>query len=103
SPRSRHLRPPTVTPTVIEAPVGGVAQSNVIPSRARATLDVRLVPGLGSDAVAAEIDALCRRAEARAPGVAIEWRPINGFRLATRVETAEPLVQAMIKGVRQAT
>jgi succinyl-diaminopimelate desuccinylase len=103
SPRSRHLRPPTVTPTVIEAPVGGVAQSNVIPSSARATLDVRLVPGLGSDAVAAEIDALCRRAEERAPGVAIEWRPINGFRLATRVETAEPLVQAMIKGVRQAT
>ena len=103
SPRSRHLRPPTVTPTVIEAPVTGIGQSNVIPSSARATLDVRLVPGLDSELVTAEIDALCRRAEQRAPGVSIDWTPINGFRLATRVEPTEPLVQAMVRGVRQAT
>ena len=33
----------------------------------------------------------------------IEWRPVNGYRLATRVEKDEPLVRAMMKGVRQAT
>jgi len=88
---------------VIEAPVAGIGQSNVIPSSARATLDVRLVPGLESDVVSAEIDALCRRAEKRVPGVTVEWAPINGFRLATRVEASEPLVQAMVNGVRQAT
>ena len=101
SARSRHLRPPTVTPTVIKAPIEGVPQSNVIPSSACATLDVRLTPGPDADAVTAEIDALCRQAEKRCPGVRIEWKAINGFRLPTSVEAKEPLVRAMVKAVRQ--
>jgi len=101
--RSPHLRPPTVTPTVARAPVQGVEQSNVIPSMARAVLDVRLTPGPDAAAVAAEIDAACREATKRLPGVTIAWEPINGYRLATRVERSEPLVRAMVAGVRQAT
>jgi succinyl-diaminopimelate desuccinylase len=101
--RSRHLQPPTVTPTVIRAPVQGVPQSNVIPATAQATLDVRLTPGPDAAAVAKEIDVACRRAMDLCPGTTIEWRPINGFRLATRVERGEPLVRAMVRGVRQAT
>jgi succinyl-diaminopimelate desuccinylase len=103
STRCRHLRPPTVTPTVISAPLDGVPQSNVIPSRGHATLDVRLTPGLDADAVAAEIDALCRRAETRCPGARVEWTAVNGFRLATRVAVSEPIVGAMVKAVREAT
>jgi succinyl-diaminopimelate desuccinylase len=49
--RSRYLRPPTVTPTVMVAPIKGVPQSNVIPAVAQATLDVRLTPGPDADAV----------------------------------------------------
>jgi succinyl-diaminopimelate desuccinylase len=101
--RSPHLRPPTVTPTVVRAPVEGVPQSNVIPSAAHAVLDVRLTPGPDERTVAAEIDAACAAARARVPGVTIEWQPINGYRLATRVERSEPLVRAMVAGVRQAT
>jgi len=101
--RSPHLRPPTVTPTIARSPVQGVEQSNVIPSSARALLDVRLTPGPDEAAVAREIDAACRRAMARCPGSTIEWEPVNGFRLATRVERSEPLVRAMIAGVRRAT
>ena len=101
--KSPHLRPPTVTPTIARSPVQGVEQSNVIPSRARALLDVRLTPGPDEAAVAREIDAACRQAMARCAGSTIEWEPVNGFRLATRVERSEPLVQAMIAGVRQAT
>jgi succinyl-diaminopimelate desuccinylase len=33
----------------------------------------------------------------------VEWEPVNGFRLATRVERGEALVRAMVRGVRQAT
>jgi succinyl-diaminopimelate desuccinylase len=33
----------------------------------------------------------------------VEWQAVNGFRLATRVERSEPLVRAMMRGVRQAT
>jgi succinyl-diaminopimelate desuccinylase len=101
--RSPHLRPPTVTPTIVRAPVQGVEQSNVIPSGARALLDVRLTPGPDEAAVAREIDAACRAAMARCPGSRISWEPVNGFRLATRVERKEPLVRAMVTGVRQAT
>jgi len=101
--RSPHLRPPTVTPTVVRSPGHGVEQSNVIPSSARAILDVRLTPGPDEAAVTREIDLACRQAMARCPGSTIEWEPVNGFRLATRVERSEPLVKAMVAGVRQAT
>jgi succinyl-diaminopimelate desuccinylase len=101
--RSPHLRPPTVTPTIVQAPVQGLAQSNVIPSMAQVTLDVRLTPGPDAEAVAKEIDAVCQRAMEACPGATVEWQPVNGFRLATRVEKTQPLVRAMIKGVRQAT
>jgi succinyl-diaminopimelate desuccinylase len=101
--RSPHLRPPTVTPTVVQSPVEGVPQSNVIPSLAQATLDVRLTPGPDGDAVAKEIDVACQRAMDAVPGATVEWQAVNGFRLATRVERSEPLVRAMVRGVRQAT
>jgi succinyl-diaminopimelate desuccinylase len=101
--RSPHLRPPTVTPTIAQAPVQGAPQSNVIPSAAQATLDVRLTPGPDADAVAKEIDVACQRAREACPGATVEWRPVNGYRMATRVERSEPLVRAMVRGVRQAT
>jgi succinyl-diaminopimelate desuccinylase len=101
--RSRHLRPPTVTPTIVGAPIDGVAQSNVIPASAYATLDVRLTPGPDATVVRAEIDALCRAAETRCPGVRVEWSAVNGFRVATTVDPDEAIVRAMVKGVKQAT
>jgi len=101
--KSPYLRPPTVTPTIVRAPSQGLEQSNVIPSSARALLDVRLTPGPDEAAVAREIDAACRQAMARCPGSRIEWEPVNGFRLATIVERSEPLARAMVTGVRQAT
>ncbi|HEU5196334.1 MAG TPA: M20 family metallopeptidase [Methylomirabilota bacterium] len=101
--KSLHLRPPTVTPTVVQAPVQGVAQSNVIPSMAQATLDVRLTPGPDADAIAKELDATCPRAMDAVPGAEVTWQAVNGFRLATQVDKNEALVKAMIKAVRQAT
>jgi len=92
-----------VTPTIARAPVQGVEQPNVIPSSARALLDVRLTPGPDEAAVVREIDAACRRAMARCPGSTVEWGAVSGFRLATKVERSEPLVRAMVAGVRQAT
>lgn len=101
--RSRHLRPPTVTPTVIAGPLKGLPQSNVIPALAQAILDIRLTPGAGADAVAKEIDEACRRAADACPGATLEWEAINGFRLATRVDKNEPLVRAMVRAVRRVT
>ncbi len=101
--KSPHLRPPSVTPTIAQSPVEGMPQSNVIPSTAHAVLDVRLTPGPDEAAVARELDAACTAAMKRLPGATIEWQPVNGYRLATRVERGEPLVRAMVAGVRQVT
>jgi len=100
--RSRHLRPPTVTPTVIQGPARGVGvpQSNVIPAVAELVLDVRLTPGIDADGITKELEAVCRKAEGAYPGVKVEWEAINSFRLATRVDKSEALVQAMIGGVK---
>ena len=103
--RSRYLRAPTVTPTIIQGPAPGVGvpQSNVIPAVAEMTLDVRLTAGIDADGVRGELEQICLKAAAVYPGVKVEWEPVNPFRLATRVERAEPLVQAMIRGVKAAT
>jgi succinyl-diaminopimelate desuccinylase len=99
---SRHVRPPTVTPTMVQAPVDGLPQSNVIPATGAVTLDIRLTPGPDAAAVAAEIDRACRDA-ARTSGTTIEWSPVNGYRFPTRVERGEPLVRAMERAVREVT
>ena len=102
--KSRHLRPPTVTPTIIQGPPArvGVPQSNVIPAVAEATFDIRLTPGIGEDGIRAELEEICRQAAAAQPGVKIEWEPVNAFRLATKVDRSEALVEAMVRGVKQA-
>jgi succinyl-diaminopimelate desuccinylase len=103
--RSPHLRPPTVTPTIIQAPPKGVGvpQSNVIPAFGEMTLDVRVTPGISADALHAELEAVCRAGEKAVPGLKVEWEPVNPFRLATKVDKSEPIVQAMIAGVKKAT
>jgi succinyl-diaminopimelate desuccinylase len=101
--KSKHLKPPTVTPTIVRAPLSGMPQQNVIPGTAEATIDIRLTPGPDADAIAAEIDAACRRAASACEGITIEWRPTSGFRLATRVDKDEAIVRAMMRGVKDAT
>ncbi len=75
----------------------------MIPAFAEMTLDVRVTPGIDADGLREELEALCRAGEAACPGVKIEWAPVNPFRLATRVDRTEPIVQAMIGGVKAAT
>lgn len=101
--RSRYLEPPTVTPTVAQAPVQGLPQRNVIPSAAEVVLDIRLTPGIGGDGVSKELETLCRTVEAAQPGVKVEWEPLAPVRLPTKVEKQEPLVRALARAVRQAT
>jgi succinyl-diaminopimelate desuccinylase len=101
--RSRHLRPPTVTPTIASAPLSGAPQSNVIPSGAQAVLDIRLTPGPDSDAIGKEIDEACRSVETQHPGITVRWEPVNGYRMATSVDAGEEIVRAMRSAVREVT
>lgn len=101
--RSRYLQPPTVTPTVLQAPIRGVPQANVIPAGSELILDVRLTPGIDGDGVHQEIERLCRRVEAAHPGIKVEWEPLGALRLPTKVAREEPLVRALAFAVKQVT
>jgi succinyl-diaminopimelate desuccinylase len=92
-----------VTPTSARAPLGGVAQNNVIPSGAECVLDVRLVPGLEPESVLAELAALARETEARCPGTKLELATLEPPRPATRVGRDEPVVRSLAWAVSTVT
>jgi succinyl-diaminopimelate desuccinylase len=99
--RSRFLGIPHVTPTVVRAPVGHVAQNNVIPATAELRLDVRLTPGLEPGGVLGAIGDLAREIERRCPGTRVVVEPVEPPRSATRVERGEAVVQALEWAVRR--
>jgi succinyl-diaminopimelate desuccinylase len=99
--RSRFLGVPHVTPTVVQGPVGHVAQNNVIPATAELRLDVRLTPGLEPGGVLGAIDELARDTERRCPGTRITVEPVETPRPATRVDRSEAIVTALEWAVRR--
>jgi len=101
--RSRSLGVPHVTPTITMAPVGHVAQNNVIPAAAELRLDVRLTPGLEPGHVLGAIEDLARDTERRCPGTRIAVEPVEAPRPATRVERGEAIVRALAWAVRRAS
>jgi succinyl-diaminopimelate desuccinylase len=100
-PRSRFLGVPHVTPTMARAPMGHIAQNNVIPAAAELRLDVRLTPGLEPGGVLEAIEALARETEGRCPGTRLVTEPIEPPRPATRVGRGEELVKALEWAVRR--
>jgi succinyl-diaminopimelate desuccinylase len=102
-PRSRFLGVPHVTPTMARAPMGHIAQNNVIPAAAELRLDVRLTPGLEPGGVLEAIEALARETEGRCPGTRFVTEPIEPPRPATRVARGEELVKALEWAVRRVT
>jgi succinyl-diaminopimelate desuccinylase len=99
--RSRFLGVPHITPTVATAPVGHVAQNNVIPATAELRLDVRLTPGLEPAGVLGAIEDLARDIERRCPGTRVVVETVEAPRPATRVERGEAVVKALEWAVRR--
>jgi succinyl-diaminopimelate desuccinylase len=99
--RSRFLGVPHVTPTVASAPVGHVAQNNVIPATAELRLDVRLTPGVEPGGVLGAIEVLARDTERRCPGARVAVELVEAPRPATRVDRGEAVVRALEWAVRR--
>ncbi len=99
--RSRFLGVPHVTPTAAAAPVGHVAQNNVIPATAELRLDVRLTPGLEPDDVLGALRDLARDTERRCPGSRVTVEPVAAPRPATHVARGETIVKALEWAVRR--
>lgn len=47
---------PSITPTVLQAPVKGAAQVNVVPQQCRAFLDIRTIPGQSHEALKKQLE-----------------------------------------------
>jgi succinyl-diaminopimelate desuccinylase len=54
---------PSITPTVLQAPVKGEPQLNVMPSQCRALLDIRTVPGQPHEALKKQLEDIVREEE----------------------------------------
>ncbi|MDY7041126.1 MAG: M20 family metallopeptidase, partial [Chloroflexota bacterium] len=57
------LGQPSITPTIIESPLQGEPQNNVMPARCRVTLDVRLIPGQSPEDIEAGVRGIFEQLE----------------------------------------
>lgn len=93
---------PSITPTILQAPVKGDAQINVIPDTCLAALDIRTVPAQDHEQLLAQIHALLTRlgeedADFQASLEVIEDRPC------TETAKDDPIVVALVEAYRQVT
>jgi succinyl-diaminopimelate desuccinylase len=95
-----YLGLPWFTPTILEAPVGGTPQINVMPETARVTLDVRTIPGQDHDQIVSKLEGFASDLEQRTQHLTVTVDCIES-RPWTETDAADPLVQAVERAYRQ--
>jgi len=70
---------PSITPTVLHAPVKGEPQLNVIPQQCRALLDIRTVPGQSHEALKKQLEDIVQEEE-RSIRASLQSGPLKGIR-----------------------
>jgi succinyl-diaminopimelate desuccinylase len=93
---------PSITPTILQAPVKGDPQINVVPDQCMTTLDIRTVPGQEHDRLRAEMEAILQRLAEQDPDFkatleVIEERPW------TLTPEQDKVVQAVARSYREIT
>jgi succinyl-diaminopimelate desuccinylase len=93
---------PSITPTILQAPVKGEPQINVVPDQCMTTLDIRTVPGQEHDRLRAEMEAILQRLAEQDPDFkatleVIEERPW------TLTPEQDEVVQAVACAYREIT
>ncbi len=116
---------PSITPTVLQAPVKGEPQLNVIPHQCKALLDIRTVPGQPHEALKKQLEEIVKEEEKSVNGSldsgplreireTIETRLSKGLsfqsklnvfedRPWTKTSREERIVQAVSKAIRSVT
>jgi succinyl-diaminopimelate desuccinylase len=77
--RDVFLGYPSITPTVLQAPVKGEPQLNVIPHQCRALLDIRTVPGQPHEALKKQLEEIVREEE-RSVNASLDSGPLREIR-----------------------
>jgi succinyl-diaminopimelate desuccinylase len=70
---------PSITPTVLQAPVKGEPQLNVIPYQCRALLDIRTVPGQSHEALKKQLEEIVSQEE-RSVNASLDSGPLKEIR-----------------------
>ena len=60
--RHEFLGQPSITPTIVQSPARGTGepQNNVMPGSSECVLDIRLIPGMDADAIAAQLEVMLK-------------------------------------------
>ena len=116
---------PSITPTVLQAPVKGEAQVNVVPQECRAFLDIRTIPGQSHEALKKQLEDIVQEEETAvleslqsgplkeireslekglSKGISFQAK-VNVFedRSWTKTSPDESIVQAVSRAVRRVT
>jgi succinyl-diaminopimelate desuccinylase len=70
---------PSITPTVLQAPVKGEPQLNVVPYQCRALLDIRTIPGQSHEALKKQLEDIVREEE-RSINESLDSGPLKEIR-----------------------
>lgn len=97
-----YLKWPSITPTILQAPVKGDAQINVIPDHCMMTLDIRTVPSQDHDELVGKIEAIIDKLKAVDSDFNVELTMLDN-RPATSTEKDDPVVVAIYEAVEKIT
>ncbi|NWG01330.1 MAG: M20 family metallopeptidase [Syntrophaceae bacterium] len=81
---------PSITPTVLQAPVKGEPQLNVVPYQCRALLDIRTIPGQSHEALKKQLEDIVQEEE-RSVNASLHSGPLKEIR--------ETLEKGLSKGI----
>ncbi|MEK4760978.1 M20 family metallopeptidase [Viridibacillus sp. FSL E2-0187] len=97
-----YLKWPSITPTILQAPVKGDAQINVIPDHCMMTLDIRTVPQQDHDELLNKINAIIAKLKNDDSDFNVELTILDN-RPSTFTEKDHPVVQAVYDAVKEVT
>lgn len=100
--RHEFLGQPSITPTIIQSPVRGEPQNNVMPGQCTMTLDIRLIPGQSPEESEAKIRAIFKRLAEQDPRFQAELEVIES-RPPTATSREEPVVVELHNAFRDLT
>lgn len=97
-----YLKWPSITPTIIQAPVKGDAQINVIPDQCMMTLDIRTVPAQDHAELLGKIQTIINRLKEEDPDFKVELAILDN-RPSTLTSKEDPVVTAIYDAVQSIT
>ncbi|MFJ8262809.1 M20 family metallopeptidase [Rummeliibacillus sp. NPDC094406] len=96
------LKWPSITPTILKAPVKGEAQINVIPDHCMMTLDIRTLPAQDHDELLGKINTIIEKLKNDDPDFKVKLTVLDN-RPATSTSKEDSVVQAIYEAVRNVT